>query len=141
MVQSPALGGAGSSGSEATMARAYFTPSEVAKILGVPQRRVLEGLAAGEIEGAELDPSTGRWRIPKVALDASGTGRLAERLTEGEAELRERLRSAERALSTLEEHARALRRERDRLREERDRLREELEAERSKGFWRRTFGG
>jgi hypothetical protein len=28
-----------------------------------------------------------------------------------------------------------------RLREENERLREELEAERSKGFWRRVFGG
>ena len=123
------------------MARDFFTPSEVAKILGIPQRRILEGLTAGEILGAALDPSTGRWRIPKGSLNASETERLTERLTEGEAELRARLQTTERALSALEEHARALRKERDHLREERDRLRAELEAERSKGFWRRLFGG
>jgi hypothetical protein len=50
------------------------------------------------------------------------------------ADLRARLQLTERAQSTLEEQARE-------LREERDRLREELEAERSKGFWRRLFGG
>jgi excisionase family DNA binding protein len=119
------------------MARDFYTPSEVAKLLGVPLRRVLERLAAGEIE-AEKDPRSGRWRVPKDSLNVSETGRLAELLTE---EQLARLQTTEEALSTLEEHARALRKERDRLGEERDRLREELEAERSKGFWRRLFGG
>jgi DNA-binding transcriptional MerR regulator len=50
------------------------------------------------------------------------------------ADLRARLQLTERAQSTLEEEARE-------LREERDRLRAELEAERSKGFWARLFGG
>ena len=122
------------------MARDFYTPSEVAKLLRVAQRRVLELLDAGEIE-AERDPRTGRWRIPRDSLDVSETQRLTELLTEGEDELRARLQTTEEALSTLEEHARALRKERDRLGEERDRLREELEAERSKGFWRRLFGG
>jgi excisionase family DNA binding protein len=121
------------------MAMDFYTPSEVAKILGVPQRRVLGWLDAGEIE-AERDPRTVRWRVPKDSLNVSETetGRLAELLTE---EQLARLQTTEEALSTLEEHARALRKERDRLGEERDRLREELEAERSKGFWRRLFGG
>jgi hypothetical protein len=48
--------------------------------------------------------------------------------------LRARLQLTERAQSSLEEEART-------LREERDRLRSELEAERSKGFWARLFGG
>jgi hypothetical protein len=48
--------------------------------------------------------------------------------------LRARLQLTERAQSSLEEEART-------LREERDRLRSELEAERSKGFWTRLFGG
>ena len=52
-----------------------------------------------------------------------------------------RLQTTEEALSTLEEQARALRKERDRQGEEQDRLVAELEAERSKGFWRRLFGG
>jgi excisionase family DNA binding protein len=46
------------------MARDFYTPSEVAKILRVPLRRILERLAAGEIE-AEKDPRSGRWRVPK----------------------------------------------------------------------------
>ena len=50
------------------------------------------------------------------------------------ASLRTRLQLTERAHSSLEEEARA-------LREERDRLRAELEAERSRGFWARLFGG
>ena len=66
------------------MARDFYTPSEVAKLLGVPLRRVLERLAAGEIE-AEKDPRSGRWRIPEKSLNGSATGRL----TKGEAEWRQ----------------------------------------------------
>jgi hypothetical protein len=61
------------------------------------------------------------------------TAQVVERSSEA-ADLRARLQLTERAQSTLEEEARA-------LREERDSLREELEAERTKGFWRRLFGG
>ncbi len=111
----------------------FYTTSEAAKLLRVPQRRILEWLDAGQIE-AERDPRTGRWRIPRDSLNASETERLTEVLTEGEEELRARLQTTEEALSALEERARA-------LREERDRLMEELEAERSKGFWRRLLGG
>jgi len=50
------------------------------------------------------------------------------------ADLRTRLQLTERAQSSLEEEARA-------LRDERDQLRSVLEAERSKGFWARLFGG
>jgi hypothetical protein len=50
------------------------------------------------------------------------------------AHLRTRLELTERAQSSLEEQAQA-------LREERDQLRADLEAERSKGFWARLFGG
>jgi hypothetical protein len=61
------------------------------------------------------------------------TAQVIERSSEA-ADLRARLQLTERAQSTLEEEA-------TKLREERDRLREELEAERSKGFWSRLFGG
>ncbi len=115
----------------------FYTPREVAKLLRVPQRRILELLDAGQIE-AQRDPRTGRWRIPRDSLNASETERLTELLTQ---EVWARLQTTEEALSTLEERARALREERDRLGEERDRLREELEAERSKGLWRRLLGG
>jgi hypothetical protein len=61
------------------------------------------------------------------------TAQVVERSTEA-ADLRARVQLTERSQSSLEEEARA-------LREERDRLRAELEAERSKGFWSRLFGG
>ena len=35
------------------MTKNFYTPSEIAQILGVPHRRILEQLTAGEIE-AEL---------------------------------------------------------------------------------------
>ena len=86
------------------MAMDFYTPSEVAKVLRVPHRRVLELLDAGEIE-AERDPRTGWWRVPKDSLNAAETERLAELLTEGEDELRARLQTTEEALSALEERA------------------------------------
>lgn len=61
------------------------------------------------------------------------TAQVVEASTEA-ADLRARLQLTERAQSSLEEEGRT-------LREERDRLRSELEAERSKGFWSRLFGG
>jgi excisionase family DNA binding protein len=85
-------------------------------------------------------PEPGREATGEEAADTSVvswlvemSARLEERAAEA-AELRTRLELTERAHSTLEEEAQA-------LREERDRLRAELEAERSKGFWARLFGG
>ena len=128
------------------MARAFFTPSEVAQILGVPLRRILERSAAGEME-AEKDPRTGRWRIPKKSLNGSETGRL----TEGEAEWRQ-----EKALLLAELHRERTRadkeqerangeqekaaRERERAEGLRRRLRE-IKADRSKGRRWKLFGG
>jgi chromosome segregation ATPase len=68
---------------------------------------------------------------------------------EARAELTERAESSlreeqERLLSDLvreRERAEQFIREREEAQEETRRLREELEAERSKGFWRRLFGG
>jgi predicted site-specific integrase-resolvase len=57
------------------------------------------------------------------------------------ADLRARLELTERAESSLREDLDRVREERQRHQEEAQRLREELEAERSKGFWRRLFGG
>ena len=68
-----------------------------------------------------------------AALVRDLTGQLVSSSAEA-AGLRTRLQLTERTQSTLEDEARA-------LREERDRLRAELEAERSKGFWSRLFGG
>jgi hypothetical protein len=61
------------------------------------------------------------------------SARLETRTAEA-VEMRTRLELSERAQTTVEEEAR-------RLKEENERLRAELEAERSKGFWRRLFGG
>ena len=67
------------------------------------------------------------------ALIRDLTAQIVETSTEA-ASLRARLQLTERAQSSLEKEAQT-------LREERDRLRAELEAERSKGFWSRLFGG
>jgi hypothetical protein len=67
------------------------------------------------------------------------SARLAEESARA-AEFRVRFELTERAESTLRE---ALQRERERAEQERERaeqLQAELEAERSKGFWRRMFG-
>jgi phage terminase Nu1 subunit (DNA packaging protein) len=68
-----------------------------------------------------------------AALVRDLTSQLVSTSSEA-AHLRTRLELTERAQSSLEKQAQA-------LREERNRLREELEAERSKGFWARLFGG
>jgi hypothetical protein len=61
------------------------------------------------------------------------SARLENRTAEA-VEMRTRFELTERTRSTMEEEA-------ARLREENERLRVELEAERSKSFWRRLFGG
>jgi tryptophanyl-tRNA synthetase len=48
--------------------RDFYTLPEAAQILDVTQRRLLEWLETGEIEG-ERDPQSGRWKIPKHAAD------------------------------------------------------------------------
>ena len=55
----------------------FHTPAEAARILHVPLRRVLEWLAAGEIE-AERDPVSGRWSIPDSALKGSEPAKQTE---------------------------------------------------------------
>jgi hypothetical protein len=129
------------------MARDFFTPSEVAKILGVPLRRILERSAAGEIE-AEKDPRSGRWRTTKEFLDGSETGRL----TKGGAEWRqekallvaESRRERARADRELEKRANGEQqkaaRERERAEGLRRRLRD-LKAAQSKGTRWKLFGG
>jgi predicted RNase H-like nuclease (RuvC/YqgF family) len=51
------------------MARRYFyTLPEAARVLEIPQRRLLEKVETGEIEG-EQDPHSSRWMISKHAVD------------------------------------------------------------------------
>jgi len=83
------------------------------------------GVRDASIEGLRADS------IADVLRELSA--RLEMRTAEA-VEMRTRLELTEQAQSTTEEEA-------QRLREENERLREELEAERSKGFWQRLFGG
>ena len=48
--------------------RHFYTLSEAARVLELPQRRLLEKVEAGEIEG-EQDPHSSRWMISKRAVD------------------------------------------------------------------------
>ncbi len=78
------------------------------------------------------------WERTAHAENLSGqirefTAQIVESSTEA-ARLRAQLQLTEQTQSSLEEEAQT-------LKEERDRLRAELEAERTKGFWSRLFGG
>ena len=46
----------------------FYTLIEAARVLEIPQRRLLEMLETGEIEG-EQDPLSSRWQISKHAVD------------------------------------------------------------------------
>jgi excisionase family DNA binding protein len=125
-----------------------YTTGEAGRILRVSESRVRQMLAAGVLEG-ERDLN-GRWRIPQRAVHERMERAPREPRTTPTAdvgELIDRIARLEHALGraqvtaelTEEAHSttqQALQRERERA----DRLEAELEAERSKGFWRRLFG-
>jgi hypothetical protein len=97
--------------------------------------------AAGETPRARRDTAVGDLIAAANAVDI---GELVAALRElehrlGRAEARSEL--TERTESSLREDLEREREERREAREEAERLRSELEAERSKGFWRRLFGG
>jgi hypothetical protein len=147
--------------------RAFYTLPEAAQILEVSQRRLLEMLETGEIEG-ERDPQSARWKIPKQAADERiSTEQPSEDTTEESSEMIRELvdelgslhrqvghlkTRLDRALRTEREGRKRLqdelaqeqeghRREReraDKLREETKRLRDEVEN--NKGSWRKLFG-
>jgi hypothetical protein len=48
--------------------RDFYTLAEAARVLEIPQRRLLEMLEAGEIVG-EQDPQSSRWQISKPTVD------------------------------------------------------------------------
>jgi excisionase family DNA binding protein len=148
----------------------YYTTGEAARILRVTEARVRQMLGAKELEGTR-DPMTERWHIPQHAvharlekrrpLDKPSTqqaadsrkwiervaelerevGRLEGRLELSEEAESARLQLSEQAESTLREAWQRERERADRLEETAEQLRGELEAERSKGFWSRLFGG
>ena len=154
--------------------RDFYTLPEAAQLLETAQRRLLERLESGEIEG-ERDQQSGRWKVSRQAVDElvsaeasaedsaeESPGSSAEMLRGlvddlGElhrqvGHLRSRLNRARRAereeserlQAELEQAREGHRREReraDKLQQEASTLREELESERSKGSFRRLFGG
>jgi DNA-binding transcriptional MerR regulator len=146
----------------------WTTTAAAAKALGVSSRTVRLYIERGELSG-KLEEGTDK-RIWLVSIDSintlrarRGSGgiipedapeisetvpdamrdlalRLESRAAEA-AELRTRLELTAQAQSSIEEERKrledALAREQERARE----LQADLEAERSKGFWRKLFGG
>jgi excisionase family DNA binding protein len=150
---------------EASAEGGWTNTTTAGKALGVSPRTVQtyirKGLLQGKVEGEGVRR---KWYVGIDSLNALRAQRIAEGGVEGfregsteqvaegvaeamqnlserladeaarAAEYRTRLELTEQAQSTIQEEARG-------LREENERLREELEAERSKGFWQRLFGG
>src|SRR5919107_899981 len=111
-------------------------------------KRISEGQASGNFRGTVLRKSGQSQPTTDVPADyvRDLTDRLL-RLSSEVGELRGRLELTVKAESTLQEERDRLvgelereREERREAREEAEKLRTELEAERSKGFWRRLFG-
>ena len=144
-----------------------YTAAEAARILRLSSQRVRQLLASGELRGVRDE--VGHWEVDARSVHELLNERREAfsealedllRLSELEAEVRELrylLGRAEGRLELAKGTESALRAEQERLleelarereradrlkgaQEEADRLREELEAERSKGFWRRLFG-
>jgi hypothetical protein len=146
----------------------YTTTAAAAKALGVSSRTVRLYLERGELSG-RLEEGTDK-RIWLVSIDSLNTLR-ARRGTSGispeatpeiaetvpdamrdlalrlesraaeAAELRTRLELTAQTQSTVEEERKQLEEELAKERERAEQLQAELEAERSKGFWQRLFGG
>jgi uncharacterized protein involved in exopolysaccharide biosynthesis len=115
--------------------RDFYTLPEAAQILETAQRRLLEKLESGEIEG-ERDPQSGRWKVSRQAVDELVA---AETSAEGPAEespesSAEMLRGLVDELGELHRQVGHLRSRLDRARraerEERELLKAELEQER-----------
>jgi len=146
----------------------WTTTAAAAKALGVTARTIRLYIDRGDLEG-KLEEGTDK-RIWLVSIDSlntlrakRGTGgfvpetdpeisetvpeamrdlavRLESRASEA-AELRTRLELTEKTQSTIENERNRLEEELARERGRAEQLQQELEAERSKGFWRRLFGG
>jgi len=122
--------------------RNYYTLAETARVLEMPQRRLLEMLETGEIEG-EQDPHSSRWQISKHAVDkliSAGpspegpTEEFPERSTEMIQELVDELGNLHREMGHLRNRLNIARRTE---KEERELLLAELELEREKYYQER----
>lgn len=140
-----------------------YTTGQAARILKVTDRGVRKMIDRGELEANQDE--RGRHLIPQRAVHAmleerrAGVGESSteetSRSAEEARELRERVEGLQRELGRLEGRLEltertesTMREERERLeqllgeeRAERRRLQEQLDAERSRGFWQRLFGG
>jgi hypothetical protein len=141
----------------------WVTTDVAARAVRVSPRTIRRLIDRGELEAkAEGEGVERRWLISVDSLHAlrasrQGEGDSPRGVPESEAadniadvlremsariemrtaeavEMRTRLELTEQAQSSIEQEA-------HKLREENERLRAELEVERSKGFWRRLFGG
>ena len=146
--------------------RETYSASEAAKVLKLSTRRVRQLAETEEIEGTRN--AEGNWRLDKASVHTFRDDRRSSKPREGprrrsnrsdSSTAWDRVTELERALGRLEGEMRAraeltattestlresLEREKeraDRLEERAEKLRDELEAERSKGFWARLFGG
>jgi hypothetical protein len=117
--------------------RDFYTLAEAARVLEMPQRRLLEMLEIGEIEG-EQDPQSSRWQISKHAVDElvsaspspeGPTEEFPERSTEMIQELVDELGNLHREVGHLRNRLSVARRTE---KEERELLLAELEQEREK---------
>ena len=140
-----------------------YTTGQAARILKVTDRGVRKMIDRGELEANQDE--RGRHLIPQRAVHAmleerrAGVGESSteetSRSAEEARELRERVEGLQRELGRLEGRLEltertesTMREERERLeqllgeeRAERRRLQEQLDAEGSRGFWQRLFGG
>ncbi len=141
-----------------SMEEATYSTGEAGKILAIDTRRVRQLLKAGELEGTR-DPKTRRWRVYQRSVHARMKAFPASReeptssappseptdLEREVAAINARLgRLEERVESGLElerQRAELERRWADLQRERAERLERTLEAERSKGDFRKLFGG
>jgi len=126
----------------------YYTTREAARILRVTESRIRQLLTSEELQGTR--DMNGRWQIPQHAVHArmeqtrpssQETPTTADRWMERVAELERELGRIEGRLELTEATESTLRESLERERERADRLEAELQAERSKGFWARLFGG
>src|SRR5918998_5624142 len=117
--------------------REFYTLAEAARVLEIPQRRLLEMLETGEIEG-DQDPQSSRWRISKDAVHgllATGPSPegpaegFPERSTEMIQELVDELGNLHREVGSLRNRLNLARRAE---KEERELLLAELEQERER---------
>jgi predicted ribosome quality control (RQC) complex YloA/Tae2 family protein len=115
--------------------RDFYTLPEAAQILDAPQRSLLKSLETGEIEG-ERDPQSGRWKIPKQAVDERVSADVSPEDTaeESQGQYSEMLRELVVEMGDLHRYVGHLRSRLDRARrtgrEEREQLLAELEQER-----------